>query len=329
MADDATGRPKPTARRRRKPRSTAPSDGQGAVKDVAPDLEPAPTTADATPEPDGSAELVAASEIAVVDIWPMPDSGPGDRVVCPFLRSIDDGGALGDPIDVPAAANRCAAQAEAVPQSLRQQDLVCLTSAHASCPRFLRGATVETDAPVERTFASSKLTPATVGALALLAAAFSASVMFTFARGGLDLPVAGAVPSASAVAVVPSLEPSVAPSVEDSLAPSATPTATASATPSTTPIATSEPSPSVTPGPTPSATPISSTTPAPTSDRYALLKACPDKPDCWIYRVRSGDNLFSIANYFGVPLATVKALNPWTVNGLRAGRDLILPPPTR
>ena len=69
--------------------------------------------------------------------------------------------------------------------------------------------------------------------------------------------------------------------------------------------------------------------PAPTSDRYALLKPCPNKPDCWIYRVRSGDNLFSIANYFGVPLATVKALNPWTANGLRAGRDLILPPPTR
>ncbi len=70
-------------------------------------------------------------------------------------------------------------------------------------------------------------------------------------------------------------------------------------------------------------------TAAPTSDRYALLTACPDKPDCWIYRVRSGDNLFSIAKYFGVPLATVKALNPWTQSGLKVGRDLILPPPTR
>ena len=63
---------------------------------------------------------------------------------------------------------------------------------------------VETEAPVVRTITTSRLTPATIGALALLAAAFSASVMFTFARGGLDLPVAGAVPTPSAVAVVPS-----------------------------------------------------------------------------------------------------------------------------
>jgi hypothetical protein len=253
----------------------------------------------------------------------MPDSGPGDRAVCPFLRSIDDKGTLGDPIDVPAAANRCAAQAEAVPQSMRQQELVCLTTAHTTCPRYLRGATVETEAPVERTITSSRLTPAIIGALALLAAAFSASVMFTFARGGLDIPVAGANPTPSAVAGVPSVAPSVAPSVDVSLAPTATP----SAAPSATPAPTETPSPS--PSPTPSPTPVPSVTPVPTSDRYALLKPCPDTPDCWIYRVRSGDNLFSIANYFGVPLATVKALNPWTANGLRAGRDLILPPPTR
>ena len=319
MADDTNGRPKPTARRRRKPRSTASSDGQGAAQEVKPEFDPAPPPVDSAPD----VEPTAATETMVVDIWPMPDAGPGDRAVCPFLRSIDDQGALGDPIEVPAAANRCAAQAEAVPQSLRQQELVCLTTAHATCPRYLRGATVETEAPVARSITTSRLTPATIGALALLAAAFSASVMFTFARGGLDLPVAGAIPTPSAVAVVPSVEPSVAPSAEVSLAPSPTPAASPSAT--AVPSATPSPSPS----PTPSVTPRPSATPAPTSDRYALLKPCPNKPDCWIYRVRSGDNLFSIANYFGVPLATVKALNPWTANGLRAGRDLILPPPTR
>ena len=131
MADDAHGRPKPTARRRRKPRTAASSEAQATAQDAAPNVEPAPSSVDPAPEP----ETAAPPDSAVVDIWPMPDSGPGDRAVCPFLRSADDQGALGDPIDVPAAANRCAALAEAVPQSLRQQELVCLTTAHTSCPR--------------------------------------------------------------------------------------------------------------------------------------------------------------------------------------------------
>jgi LysM repeat protein len=59
------------------------------------------------------------------------------------------------------------------------------------------------------------------------------------------------------------------------------------------------------------------------------LKPCPDAPNCYLYVIRSGDNLFSIANYFGVPADTVKAMNPWTKNGLTVGRSLRLPPPTR
>ena len=315
MADDATGRSKPTARRRRSSRSTRPEAVQGATPDGTPSTEAGSPNL----EPDPSA---TEGRAAVVDIWPMPDAGP-DRAVCPFFRSIDDGGTLVDPIGMPDPANRCAAMPDAVPQSLRQQELVCLTTTHTSCPRYLRGALVETEAPARWTMTTSKLTPATIGALALLAAAFTASIMFTFARGGLDIPVAGAVPTASAVAGVPSAQPTV----EVSEAPSVTP----AASPSTTPTPSPEPSPSPTstPSPSPSATPAPTPSPVPTSDRYALLKPCPDKPDCWIYRVRSGDNLFSIANYFGVPLSTVKALNPWTANGLRAGRDLILPPPTR
>jgi hypothetical protein len=60
------------------------------------------------------------------------------------------------------------------------------------------------------------------------------------------------------------------------------------------------------------------------------LEPCPDRPDCYIYTVRSGGNLVSIANYFGVPLETVYELNRWVrTTGLRAGQELILPPPTR
>jgi spore germination protein YaaH len=85
--------------------------------------------------------------------------------------------------------------------------------------------------------------------------------------------------------------------------------------------------------PTPTATPIATAEPTaaprPTSNRFALLKPCPGTPDCYIYIVRSGDNLSSIANYFGVPLSTVKAMNPWTTTGLKIGHELRIPPPTR
>ena len=59
------------------------------------------------------------------------------------------------------------------------------------------------------------------------------------------------------------------------------------------------------------------------------MKPCPGTPDCYIYIVRSGDNLFSIAKYFGVPLKTVQAMNPWTKSGLVAGKELRIPTPTR
>jgi hypothetical protein len=58
-----------------------------------------------------------------------------------------------------------------------------------------------------------------------------------------------------------------------------------------------------TPEPTPEPTATPKPTKKPSSSRYDLLTPCPDQPDCWIYRIRSGDNLYSIVNYFGVPLA--------------------------
>ncbi len=59
--------------------------------------------------------------------------------------------------------------------------------------------------------------------------------------------------------------------------------------------------------------------------------ACPDRPNCYIYTVRAGDNLTSIVNWFGVPMATVLSLNTWIHDPalIKEGDRLILPPPTR
>jgi hypothetical protein len=90
------------------------------------------------------------------------------------------------------------------------------------------------------------------------------------------------------------------------------------------------PSPSVTPTPTDTPRPTLSPRATPRSDRYDVLRPCGDAPRCWVYTVRSGDNLASIAHWFGIPLDTVHAMNPWTLTtGLRAGQELRLPPPTR
>jgi LysM domain len=92
-------------------------------------------------------------------------------------------------------------------------------------------------------------------------------------------------------------------------------------------------SPSASNGPTPSQVeaprPTAGRTAGPLSDRYELLTACPGTPDCWIYVVRRGDNLSSIASYFGVSLKAVESHNPWTrTAGLVAGQKLRLPAPT-
>ena len=171
-----------------------------------------------------------------------------------------------------------------------------------------------------------RLTPAILGALLVLAASFALSVGFVVANGGMDLPVP---PSASSEAAVASASPdastTAAPAPSDtpspSVAPSATSTPAASVGSATaTPTSTATPSPSRAPD----------ATPRPSSNRYALLEPCGDEPDCWIYTVRQGDTLVSIANYFGVPFDDVVERNPWTeTTPLVAGQELRLPPPTR
>ncbi len=283
--------------------------------------------ADIAWHPPGSLAADAATAVPDPATWlPALTSRSSKAEVCPFLRGVGPGNVVGPPVEAPDVTNRCAALREPVPQSLRQQELVCLSTGHIDCPRYLRGALVASEAPVSRVRARPVLTPAITAALAVLALSFAVSIAFVVANGGLTLPVAAVAarpsPSGTDAAIAPSHEPVTRPSASQPIAGTPVPATPVppSAVPTSTPIAT--------PGPTPR--PTTTTTPQPTSNRFALLRRCPDKPDCWIYVIRSGDNLYSIANYFGVSLDRVRALNPWTrTQSLRAGRQLILPTPTR
>jgi hypothetical protein len=74
---------------------------------------------------------------------------------------------------------------------------------------------------------------------------------------------------------------------------------------------------------------VATPTPKPSSDRYAVLTACPSTPNCWVYVIRSGDNLVSIANWFGVSYARVRSMNPNLRIPIHTGDHLRIPTPTR
>lgn len=242
--------------------------------------------------------------------------------ICPFLRAVH-ADQLADPIRWPDEANACTALGDAAPQSLRQQEYACLASAHVNCPRFVRGVHLMVETAPVPADSGLRLTPAILGALLVLAASFALSVGFVVANGGMDLPAASGSPQAGVESAAPSAGAPTAPVASEpaaaSEAPSPEPSAQASVG-----AATATPTTPATPPPAPTATPL------PSSDRYGLLEPCGDEPDCWIYTVRQGDNLVSIARYFGVPLEVVTERNPWTqTTGLVAGQELRLPPPTR
>jgi hypothetical protein len=257
-------------------------------------------------------------------------SHPTDRSTnpdtCPFLRTVDRAANFGPPVEAPDSANRCTAVGPPTPQSARQQELVCLTSGHGNCPRYLRGELVAT-LPVRR--AAIKRGPSTtvMASALLLVAAAATSVGFLLVRGGLSIPTPSVAPG-DVAAITGSPAPASAVAVVDSPRPiRPTPAPTPSPTPSPTPTPTIVPTPVPTAAPTPVVTPK----PASTSTRYAVLDPCPNEPDCWIYTVRPGDNFVSIVNWFGVPYQTVLDMNPQIGDPttIRTGDTIRMPPPTR
>ena len=262
-----------------------------------------------------------AVDLAATPFRPAPEQGPADdRQVCPFLAAEGPGGTLGEAIGRPDHANRCIALGEPQPQSDRQQELVCLTGSHINCPRYLRGVLLAGVPPPKP--ARQPISAVVVGSALVLAAALAASFGFLVVRGGFNVQIASPDPALLAAA---SPSPAASPSALSTASPSP------SSSPSPSPSATPSPSPTPTPTPTPAPTARPAPTPAPSSNRYALLTRCPSTPNCWIYTVRAGDNLKSIANYFGVPYDTVLRMNPQITDptAIHAGDELKLPPPTR
>jgi hypothetical protein len=297
-----------------------------------------------------SAATVATARTDVVADAEQPSELLGtarsiDPRVCPFLRLERDGELIA-PLDTVSDQHLCVAFGEPRAQSERQQELLCLQAAHSNCARYLRGVAKP------EIVTGPRIPRATVAAVAVLLASIGFSFGFVLQRGGLELagfelPSASAaasvaapsattvaVASPSAAAVIPSATASPTPaltgSVEPTVSTAPTPGPTPAPTPSASPVVTPVPTPVATPAVTPQPRPRRTATPRPTSDRFAVITKCPGRRDCWIYTVRRGDNLFSIANWFGVSLGRIYAMNPWAqTRGIHPGNDLLIPTPTR
>ena len=279
-------------------------------------------------------------------LLPLDEARSPDPRVCPFFRYLEEDGRITPPRDDPHPGNHCAAFGEPQPQSARQQELVCLRSAHSSCPRYLRGMLVEP--PPLETPNRPRLSRATMAAALVLLVSAGVSVGFVLQRGGIVLPLPVATPDATTAAAQPTDAPVTQPpaatappttpvgtvppvSVAPSLAPATLPPATPAPTPPPPTPAATPPPPTPAPTPRASAEPTTAGTGTGTASRYAVLEPCPDAPSCWIYTVRPGDNFTSIVNWFGVPYDTVVGMNPGLGDPttIQPGDRIRMPPPTR
>jgi LysM repeat protein len=135
------------------------------------------------------------------------------------------------------------------------------------------------------------------------------------------------------ISVVPaSPQPSNTPPPAATATSPASPTATATPAPTFTPTATNTPTPSPTPTSTPSRTPTLTSTPTATHTatptETPTVKPSPSaqpSPTATIYTVKSGDNLYDIAQAFGVTVDAIMAANNLTSTRLSVGQTLIIP----
>ena len=67
------------------------------------------------------------------------------------------------------------------------------------------------------------------------------------------------------------------------------------------------------------------------TSRFPELTPCPDRRDCYIYVVESGNNFYSIVNYYRVDYDRVIAMNPGLGDPslIRAGDRIRIPTPQR
>src|SRR4029078_3680918 len=89
----------------------------------------------------------------------------------------------------------------------RQQELVCLTTGHVNCPRYLRGAAVMTETATPGLRERQQMSVPMLASLVVLVIAITASVGFVLARGGALSIGPGASPAASQAGAIVSSPP--------------------------------------------------------------------------------------------------------------------------
>ena len=274
--------------------------------------------------------------------WSEPSQGSGVPLQCHFLRTVTPDGRLAEAQGTAVPTHRCAAFGDPLPLSLRQQELVCLQRVHVSCPRYVRGTLLASEAEAkpadeERKSRFPLMTVIAIGLVVLGVLVLGTNGLGFFAGGSKQ----AATPSSNIALVSPTATPSATVTAAPTASPTTAPTATATATvkPTATPAATTAPTPTPKPTTAPTATPKASPTwpPGATASRMNLLTPCTDQPNCWLYTVRSAaqngskvdDAVPGIAKWFGVSQSAIIELNPWAANGITPGQQLKLPPPTR